>query len=762
MRSGSEVTRSVSLSLAVRPARLAILVPRIREIGWMNLFEVAMAAQSQFWGGQGNFPIPSMPGNLRNELFWTILEKLDADAVVVSTASYADMETIDPIWLKNWRDRNLARMREQFDGASIESLESTLDEYLEQPLVEPDPSEESSELKRRLGLFDSRSSTLDWVSGANGPSWPWMDATLFDDLPSEITNPIIHPQLGAARRLWATAQHGRLSPAAKKALSERDVVVNDHLIQTRKDWARWLRRHRDEPNLPWTFGESNLGWYRRRLGADKKVVVVGDSPWDFSLHYALRRWTSNSWWLPSVLRKDNDYLFSLSSELRRHSLGSDDSIVFVTTGRNFEARDLAASEMGEMFLTNSEISTARWQNVIPETVNRYYELGSEGRPEPFPLLGDRTPPVPTPTPARVSSIEPLQMHWVTEARIDGWAPLVNGELSDHLLPNSSHQYGRTSAGSLSYFCPNTMIFGGGTLESATTRPSIRPLSVLDQVRILLHPKGLECRPSDKGIWTTETVNLFGGERESSEALRHPIVRPLLDQFVGEARAKRRAQLSISDVSEATGVFGDANKVDELADVFEDLVQKQVLRRGLHLKCEKCRLKSWYSLEDLGDSYRCLRCRQVQTIQRGLFLGKKEPAWAYQLAPVVSQFLLHNGDLPLFAAQDELFGKAEAFDISYETEIRNPKTGKSELEVDFLANVDGRLWIGEATSKTGFQDLSKLDRLRDLATDTNAHGLIFATSRSGFGDATTKRIEELFTGRWPAVRYLTKVRTEREV
>jgi hypothetical protein len=726
----------------------------------MSLFEVAVATQAQFWGGQGNFPIPSMSDTPRNELFWTILEKLDPDAVVVSTATYADMETIDPTWLKDWRDRNLTKMQEQVEGASIQSLESALDDYLVQPLEEPDLSEDSLELKRRLGLFDSRSSTLDWVSGANGPSWPWMDATLLDDLPSEITNPILHPRLGAARRLWATAQHGRLSPAAKKALSERDVVVTDHLIQTRKDWAKWLRRHRDEPNLPWTFGESNLGWYRRRLGTDQKIVVVGDSPWDFSLHYALRRWTSNSWWLPSFLKRDNDYLFSLSSELRRHSLGSDNSIVFVTTGNNLEARDLAASEMGKTFLTNSDISTAQWQEVIPETVNRYYELGSEGRPEPFPLLGNVTPPVPTPTPARVSSIEPLKMHWVTEARIDGWSPLVNGELSDHLLPSSSHQYGRTSAGSLSYFCPNTMIFGGGTLESATTRPSIRPLSVLDQIRILLRHKGLECRPSDKGIWTTETVKLFGGEHESSKALRHPIVRPLLNEFVDQARAKKRAQLSILDVSKATGALGNETKVNELSDVFEELVQKQVLRRGLHLKCEKCRLESWYSLEDLGDSYRCLRCRHVQPIQRGFFLGDNEPAWAYQLAPVVSQFLLHNGDLPIFAAQDGLAEKADTFDIAFETEFRNPKTGKSELEVDFLANVDGRLWIGEATSRTGFPDLSKIDRLHELARETNAQGLVFATSRSRFGDATIERIEKLFAGPWPSVRYLTKVRTDR--
>jgi hypothetical protein len=742
-------TGILSVSLAVRPARLVVLVPSVKGLSWLAVFESALAAQCQFWGGQANIIVPTDPGYLDNPVLWELLDRQDPDAFVLAALSVADMEFADPRWYQSWLAAQHAALERDFPDMEPGEREATIQRLLESTAVEPSLADEDQQvLAARLGVLGAdHKQSFDWVSGSNGPAWPWMDAAELEEVPEAITNPVISNRLGFARRLWAAAQHGRVAHALRRALADRGVRLQDRAINNRRDWGRWLLQHRNEERLPWTLGEQGVEWYRRGgLRDSPPTLVVGDSAWDFALFYALRRWTSQAWWLPSWLARDQLYRFYLDSELRSARRCATSDVAVVTTGTRLSARDRIVQEL------NNEpnpirADTAQLREVLPAQPQRYYEWGSEGTSEPIPLLHDRTPPLPTPTPKRVSARNPLSMHWITEVRVDNWTPVRSDGIGSRVLLSGTGGYERTSTVGPAYFCPNVVVLGGQTLESAVVRPALAPLPVLDQLRSLLRPSGRDCRLSDKGIYAAETVSLFGDIDACCSGMRDGAIRPLLDEY-GEREAKRqRPYLSLENVR---GVIGDRAE-----EITERLADRGVLLRGLLLKCERCRQENWYALGELSERYRCRRCFTDQAIKSGLYLGKGEPAWTYRLAEVVRHFLANNGDLPLLAIWDRFGASDYPLDVGHEIEVLDATTGKTLQEVDIVVAHGYELWLGEATT-TGSISVGRLRKLRRLAGDTGALGVLLATSTRGFKSAVRTTMRNLFPDPWPRTELRTAV------
>lgn len=727
-----------------------MLVPSIKGVSWLSHFEAAIATQAQYWGGQFNLVLPLIKGDDENEVFWSLLDLQDPDGTLLAGLSYADMETIDPAWYASWVEGLREHLADDFDHLGSETVEQTIEQFRESPALNvTEPSQAlQQKISNRLGILDEDSAALE-VTGSHGPGWPWMDASKFDGLPDSIDNPVIGRKCGQARRLWATTQHGRIASGLRRELDKNQVQVNDLLIRTSKDWSTWLSRHSSQAHLPWTLNERGIAAYGRHQAGLLPAVVVGDSPWDFALFYALRRWTAAAWWYPSGLGRDLSYRHYLGRDIgRSHAVARE--VAVVTTSATNAVLRRAITELREVLPRNTSASGHAWKEVLPDHPRAYYEWGGEGRPSPIPIVEGTTPALPTPVPTRVRARDPLEMHWITEVRVDDWAPVRCAGMGGNVLPAlQGTQLARTSSRGVAYFCPDSMVLGGNALESSVIRPQMAQLPILDQVRSLLAPSERRCRLSDKGVWAAESVDLFGGLEEACDALRDAGIRPILDEFVRRQESGERPYLTFDNAQKLLGDLGPL--------VMQDLVTRGIVLRGLHVKCVRCRRGEWRSLEDVGDGFICSRCALEQPIQAGFFLGGREPAWVYRLAEVVMNLLVHNGDLPLLTIWD-VFGASPApLDIAYEVEILGQSDDRTLQEVDMVVSDGHQLWLGEATTSGKLKDVTKRARqLSRLADDLHARGAILATSQGRLQPQTVAAFKHAFPGPWPILRLETGV------
>lgn len=755
----SSPTGALSLSLGVRPARLGLLVPMIKGISWPLMMECALASQSQLWGGQANLPLPMTPGFEQSELLWALADRLDADTYVNFSPAGADFEHLEPKWYAAQR----AQIEQELADAGAEQIEYFWEEFQRQPIdqVELDDTLQQ-QLISRLGVACQRGERFDSFTSMDEPHWPWgMDVAKLRKLPEEIIDLQFAPSLGAVRKLLGTTTSGRIPPRLRKALEERGVKVRTQVIAEHSDWMRGVTSEKPVEGIePWGPSEVGIAWYRMgRARQMPATVVVGNNPWDFTLFYALRRWTSLAWWLPSWLGRDTQFLRSLARQIERLTRNSGRDVV-VTTTSSVRQRDRVAREL-RGFRGPVAAEVGHWREVLPDEPGRYFEYENMGRPTPVLLLGEETPELSTPLPESAPEGDEYDMRWMVEARVDDWSPVrASSSLAAEALRAPSYEHGmvRASRYGLAYFNPNVLTLAGQALASNTVRPKLRPLSLLAQIEARLAPQGWSCELSDKGIYSSQTIELFGGLAETCAALRDPNQRPLLDAFQAEDKSGKtvagrklsqdqRRYLSLRDIEKLLGK-------DVAGPTLQQLLDKRVLTRGLSLKCQRCRQAAWYGLEDFSQQYRCRRCGLEQELRKGWWLGDEEPCWDYGLAEVVHQFLKADGDLPLLAAWDR-FGKSGRT-LSLANELEFTQSDGKKFETDIVLSNGHELWLGEATSSTGIDPLNRLDQLGKLAELLPAYGVLLVTSTTRFKRSVRERFGEVFHGVWPKSEVITSV------
>lgn len=230
-----------------------------------------------------------------SELFWALADRFDADAWATYAVSVGDMETLDPKWFR----ARIEHLREQMGGFEEPVPEPEVNRYLREhretdavPAIQPRENHRR-EVLARLAPFHPRTEDFEFdVVTSNEPRWPQVDVASLAGLPEISRSP--SSSLGPVFRLLLTTEFGRVLPTFEAALSARRAWVNQEPFNTPHDAARALfARDGGETHplpWPWTLSELGLAAYRRgpyRRGA--VVLVAGDSAWDFTLFYALRR-----------------------------------------------------------------------------------------------------------------------------------------------------------------------------------------------------------------------------------------------------------------------------------------------------------------------------------------------------------------------------------------------------------------------------------------------------------------------------------------
>lgn len=716
------------------------------------MYEAALAAQAAYWGGSGNLVFP-IEGFVEQELFWRLGDVFDADAFVIYEPTWDEWAEIAPAAHK----RTMEKLRRDVTKQHGESLanEFVAGQGKERVFHLKLRDEHIDVLVDRLAPFHHDTHRyVDAYDGINEPAWPFTDVRKFVDLPSKLTTPI-SPQ-GASRKLLLTACIGRLGHVVQRQLTEREIEIAEEDLRKTWRWAEFAvdRRRARRADHPWALSEVGLARYRRAPLLDKPAaLVVGNSPWDFTLFYALKHLTGMAWWLPSWLERDQVYMHTLGSALEYEPRGEGRDLVIVSAS-SLRARDRVARTIERETSHHFNAHTADWRDVLPDQPLRLYELDNAGRYEPIEVIDGATLPLDTPLPRQVATATPTEMRWMTEVQARDWAAARDARLPRALLSEIRHGSDtmRTTRDGIAYFGPDILIFGGASLESSVIRPILHPLEVIDQVEAVLRPAGWSCTISDKGIYARESMALFRGFDGLVEAMRDPERRQLMNAFTARSGPGQllthdnRRYLTWKNLQDVADRF-------DPADALGDLLERRVLSRGIVLRCRRCRQKAWHDIAAVGEDFTCRRCRLTQPMDRESWGDYNEPRWTYQLAEVVFQFLTNNGDLPLVAVSEAFAGTNRPFQHGYELDVTGP-SGDSK-EVDIFALDGYRLWIGEATT-TGRFEAGRMEFLRELASVTRAYGVLLATTKSRFAPATGTEIRNVFSDPWPRLQLSTAV------
>jgi hypothetical protein len=144
----------------------------------------------------------------------------------------------------------------------------------------------------------------------------------------------------------------------------------------------------------------------------------------------------------------------------------------------------------------------------------------------------------------------------------------------------------------------------------------------------------------------------------------------------------------------------------LRDHVDWLLSHGILFRGLVLGCAQCQRPAFYRLEELAQSFHCLRCGHLsQLVQHRWRNPHQEPWWFYDLHPVAREFLASDGDVPLLLAKHLRKKTLGVYRDVPEVEVLDAN-GNAEAEADLIALQRHTLVLGEAKRTDTFENSVK--------------------------------------------------------
>lgn len=483
------------------------------------------------------------------------------------------------------------------------------------------------------------------------------------------------------------------------------------------------------------------------------VVVIGDEVVDYCLYYCLSRMHDGVYWLPGkFLRNANSKVdknksredgelekFTDTEEFaasmvnayfRKISYGHEQKQINITSASlDDEQLQLCKTWMGNLYLlSKDEFLACVIVMPLPELsvncVGRVIEINNYANQQDMIFQAGRSVGrLNTPKPKNFSRVDPANHRWITSIEIDRYRPPVLPFLSKDIIESlpTVHET-RVAVDGLVYLCPNIAYFGGD-IETNTVRPTLRLVDETEIFAKYFGYSGYDIELSDKGSYLKDTIERFGSLQAVASFFRVKQNRGIFDKYLyNKAQAKTQAdgEVIYLDTEKRTYLsFGAFSRMldypDKATALMDELIAKDILRRGLIFQCSRCRLAAWYGIEEVSREFQCKRCDLVQLFsQKSWKLPPEEPRWYYSLVETV--YLCYESSSYLTALSlDKLRQQSkQAFHYICESDIMNFPQQGMKIEIDILAISDGKLILGECKDcKPKAADLSKYHLLQSM-------------------------------------------------
>jgi len=715
---------------SARPGRTAVLM-LAAEQDWENTAAGVLGSLSLTWGGAGDIVVP-VTASGPHPAFRPVVRAFDPDWITAYRITSADMpraDSDDTLWVIDVPAADVAAVSDwcsPFPGRHGFYPFAFRGEPVQQPLVplaafadawEPEVADlDLDQVDPVLALMVAmRTGTLNGAGGLPGGRKLRRLTATGDDIPALAELALT----GAAETRPSSAsseiRHMRGLQAAPGVPAAPEISPVPPLERSMYGMRR-LVHARARPK-PW-------------------IVVVGETCADFCFALACDRLIGGATWLP-LSRLPGPVLDAGFPALSRHvttaSIVSGMRVpvtsVSLDTAGVEGARELLRGRGGAAFTdARTEVVTCDALSfdypsrlgdpahlTLAETSAVHRDAGDGSLHVDSALL--------TPVPEVVRRADG-NVTWQVDTRVEGEQPparriLGPGDLLATPLDGEDLQI-RAGTETLTYHSRSALVtFTGSTLEMSLARPRLRLPAAADVLSRIAGAAGYDLRPSQTGRLNATLAGLWGGFAEAADDLggcAWPLLRGLTPAD-GEKDGPEDGRLVVHGIPyvtflQAAGLLGVP--AAQTREILDRLARRRILRRGLLLRCDRCNWLAWYSLDTLGQDFRCQRCTHVNMIEQQLWRDPfEEPAWFYDLDHAVREALRLNGRVPILASSSLALQNRGAFSLTPDFEMIKRGADKPTVEIDLGVIGNGQVILCEAKSSDALAANDR-DEKRDTA------------------------------------------------
>lgn len=188
-------------------------------------------------------------------------------------------------------------------------------------------------------------------------------------------------------------------------------------------------------------------------------------------------------------------------------------------------------------------------------------------------------------------------------------------------------------------------------------------------------------------------------------------------------------LKLLNMDEAKNFKELYDKIDLIPDEIFELHEKGILQKGVVLTCKECSYKYWYSIEEIGQKFKCNRCMEEQCYDINAL-------WSYKLNEMVYQGLKSDMSVPLITI--EYLEKISEHNFEW---IIDSDFSESKNNLDIICSIDGKIFIGESKSCNYIED-KQFDFYKGICEQNCVDGIVFSTSQNKWDKKTLNLIEDM--------------------
>jgi hypothetical protein len=714
-------------------------------------------------------PIIPTDGESIDEAFWQILEAFDPDLIFRYEPTWQDVEDADREQYSNFVDEWIRENTEDTEEVTEAQRKQHWEQFRSFSFQTTEVSESLvDELRDRLNPFHRDENVVRILKGRDQGTGPHLTEIANFVSPAEMKDiRLLDPSnLPAITQLLTESVTGRISTTFLSQLGARGInpdiqpltpsnfgtVVSDLMEKSRHDDGT-------------LHSVTNLHCISARRadaqGYEEPVVLVtGSTLGDYCLYKSLASVKPYTFWLPEPAletdpgtdgeealvdlrgRMARDILSPSSFYRRQRNIGEKLRVI----SRSFTAeqrREAIQRIENDLWTDESDFSDEAEVSSEIEGLLEYrrevFEAGNVDHRSQMQFdRGVSVESVDTPKPNHFDNIlkGSEKLSWITDLEIEDYHLPQHSEFGPDTL--DIHWYDsewvRVSRNGFSYYCPHHTHLGGQTLEQILARPQLNVSPSREIMGTLFGRAGYEIQLSDKGDFQRQAGSRVGGFEKLCKLLQRADFRELLDRYTEVSdsnerdgfpylRQNRRAYASFEGIEDAVG--------ENTSNLIDDMVELDVLHRGLIFQCQFCRNADWYDLSSLSQSFECSRCGQEQKVQRDHWKHPSEgPEWFFKLDEIIYQFYNQNTHITSLALS-YLKENSNSFIHVPEIELHTGQTsGNPADEIDICAVVDGSLVIGEA-SISADKGKSDVDKYLRIADEVDARTIVFATLAEGW-------------------------------
>lgn len=282
----------------------------------------------------------------------------------------------------------------------------------------------------------------------------------------------------------------------------------------------------------------------------------------------------------------------------------------------------------------------------------------------------------------------------------------------------------------------------------------RPVETPHVVEALFKSAGLSVELSQPGRIAQNLVKFLGGI-EGCRLLKVDGIRRALREL------NRKGSLNADAL---VGVIGRHWHKEENDDIIlqygqprpltaplalDALINSKLIKPGLKLKCPQCGQKTWYSVGEIGEQYKCRFCLEIQETPR--LDGLK---WSYSTNGLISIDDEGYGSIPVILSLWRFNHLRSISNAQPMTSIL-VKSKRINKEVDYVhlvteSNGTYELVIGEAKglNEIKAEDVRKMQKIAELFKDPPY--LAFTSLKDTLSDAEKNRIKKLINKGFPVI------------